>query len=211
MLKPLKKKSKRFIVFKYKLKEFIKKQLLIYIIVLCSIALCSFIFNKWIEGLSFCISHICIRPAFDRQFHFNKMAYCFILTEVIIWFSIPITLPLSVSLLSSIPVAFFICLFGYYVADRIKEIEYNKILNQRVDELLVKIDMIENVNIFSMTEDELRNYAKSKGLSETICDTLVLKVVHNYRWVDIQKELNFSKDGIRYHKEQIIKKLRIDI
>ena len=139
------------------------------------------------------------------------MAYCFILTEVIIWFSIPITLPLSVSLLSSIPVAFFICLFGYYVADRIKEIEYNKILNQRVDELLVKIDMIENVNIFSMTEDELRNYAKSKGLSETICDTLVLKVVHNYRWVDIQKELNFSKDGIRYHKEQIIKKLRIDI
>lgn len=139
------------------------------------------------------------------------MAYCFILTEIIIWFSIPITLPLSVSLLSSIPVAFFICLFGYYVADRLKEIEYNRVLNQRVDELLVKIDMLENVKIFSMTEDELRNYAKSKGLSETICDTLALKVIHNYRWVDIQKELNFSKDGIRYHKEQIIKKLGVKL
>lgn len=187
------------------------KQLLIYIIIFSSIALCSFIFNRWIEGIAFCISHFCIRKEFDRQFHFNKMAYCFILTEIIIWFSIPITLPLSLSLLSGIPIAFAICLLGYYAADRLKEIDYNDRLNKQVDELLVKIDMLENVKIFSMSEDELRAFAKSKGLSETICDTLVLKVIHNYRWVDIQKALNFSKDGIRYHKEQIVKKLNIDL
>ena len=62
-----------------------------------------------------------------------------------------------------------------------------------------------------MSETELRQYAQSKGLSETICDTLVLRVINNYRWVDIQRAMNFSKDGIRYHKEQIIKKLSVDI
>ena len=64
-------------------------------------------------------------------------------------------------------------------------------------------------DIYNLNEEQLRNYAKGKGLSETIIDTLVLRVIHNYRWVDIQKELNYSKDGIRYHKEQISKKLNI--
>lgn len=208
MLKPLKRKSNKWILIKFYIKRFVINQLWIHLFVFSSIALCSFIFNKWIEGLSFCIAHSTIRPMFNRQFHFNKMAYCFILTEIIIWFSIPITLPVSISLLSSIPIAFIVCLMGYYAADRLKEIEYNKRLNRQVEELLNKI---KNTEIFNMTEDELRNYAKSKGLSETICDTLILKVIRNYRCVDIQKALKYSKDGIRYHKEQIIKKLGINL
>ena len=53
-----------------------------------------------------------------------------------------------------------------------------------------------------MSEEELRQYAQSKGLSEPICDTLVLKIIHNYRWVDIQKERKYSKTAIIYHKKQ---------
>lgn len=159
----------------------------------------------------FCIAHICIRRVFDKQFHFHKVAYCLMLTLTIIWLSIPTILPLSISLLSSIIVAFIICLIGYLVADRIDKIEYNKELNKQIDTLLLQLDELNNIKIFSMTEDELRSFARSKGLAETMCDTLVLKVIHNYRWVDIQRELNFTKDGIRYHKEQIIKKLGLKL
>ena len=62
-----------------------------------------------------------------------------------------------------------------------------------------------------MTEEELRNYAKSKHISENMIDTLVLRVIYNYKWVEIQQERNFTKDGIRYHKEQLNKKLNIKL
>ena len=62
-----------------------------------------------------------------------------------------------------------------------------------------------------MSEDELRTYATSKGLPEIMIDTLILKVLHNYRWVDIMTERNYSKTAIRYHKAQIIEKLDIKL
>lgn len=74
-----------------------------------------------------------------------------------------------------------------------------------IDKGLQKIDLKEH--IYSLTEDELRNFAKSKGLGEQIVDTLVLKVIHNYKWVEIERERNYSKDGIRYHKEKLNKVL----
>lgn len=88
------------------------------------------------------------------------------------------------------------------------EVKYDK-LSIRFEQLLVELKTCKNIDLYSMTEIELRNYAKSKGLSEPIIDTLVLKIIKNYRWVDIQNELNFTKDGIRYHKEKIIEKLDI--
>ena len=62
-----------------------------------------------------------------------------------------------------------------------------------------------------MSEEELRNYAKSKHLSEMMIDTLVLKVIHNYKWVEIQHERNYSKTAIIYHKKQICKTLNIEL
>ena len=59
--------------------------------------------------------------------------------------------------------------------------------------------------LYAMSEEELRTFARSKGLSEMIVDTLVLKVIHNYKWIEIQEERNYTKEGIRYHKNRIFK------
>ena len=67
----------------------------------------------------FAIAHIVIRRVFDKQFHFAATAQCLILTCAIIWFSIPITMQISASLLSSIPIAFAVCFFGYLAQDRV--------------------------------------------------------------------------------------------
>lgn len=119
MLKTLKKKSKKLVIAKLKLKDFLIHQLWVYAIVFVSLFLCAWIFNKWIEATMLCVAHTLIRNAFEKQFHFNKTAYCLILTCAIIWFAIPITPSIAVSLLSSIPVAFLVCFFGYVAQDRI--------------------------------------------------------------------------------------------
>ena len=68
-----------------------------------------------------------------------------------------------------------------------------------------------SVDVYLLTEDELRAYGRSLGLKENIIDTMVLRIVYNYKWVEIQRERNYTKDGIRYHKEQIEKKLKMKI
>lgn len=101
------------------IKDFIIDELWVYLITFASIALCSWMFDRWIEGIMFVIAHIFIRRVFDKQFHFNSTAYCLTLTCAIIWFAIPITLPIATSILTSIPIAFLICFVGYLAQDRI--------------------------------------------------------------------------------------------
>ena len=88
-------------------------------IIVGSILLSAWVSNRWIEGAFFVVEHICIRREFEKQFHFSNTGYCLALTLTIIWLCIPITLPTSVSLLSSIPVAFIVCYLGWIAQDRI--------------------------------------------------------------------------------------------
>lgn len=104
---------------KIRARDFITDELWVYVIVIGSIALCSWLTNRWIEGIMFCIAHIFIRKVFDKQFHFYKTGYCLILTLGIIWLCIPISLPMNISFFSSIPIAFGICYFGWYVQELI--------------------------------------------------------------------------------------------
>lgn len=145
----------------------------------------------------FCISHIVIRKYFDKQYHCGTTALCLFTTLSIIFLGIAQALPIAISLLSTIPVSFFVCWVGYLAQYKIDLLKHNKELKRELD----------NLNLYKMTESELRNFAKSKNISEPLIDTLVLRVIHNYKWVEIEQERNFTKDGIRYHREQLNKKL----
>lgn len=63
------------------------------------------------------------------------------------------------------------------------------------------------INIYSMTEDELRVYATSKRLNEPMITTLILRVKNNYKWCEIAQETSYSKQGIIYHKKKLEKVL----
>lgn len=154
MLKPLKKNSRTLIRLKSTLKNFIKYQLWIYLLVIGSICLCSWLFNRWIEGLMFAVAHICIRNAFNKQFHFNSTAYCLGLTLAIIWFAIPITLPLASSLLSSIPIAFAICFFGFVVQDWVDLKLYKKRHEMFNLKTCTKEQLIEACNMLGYTSEK---------------------------------------------------------
>lgn len=186
---------------KLKLEKFIIHELWQYIIVIAFVLFCAWLFDKYAEAIMFCISHIVIRRYFDKQYHCGTTAVCLFTTFSIIFLGIAQALPVALSLLSTIPVSFLVCWIGYLAQYKIDLLKHNKELKRE----------LENISLYRMTEDELRNFAKSKNISEPLIDTLVLRVIHNYKWVDIEKERNFTKDGIRYHREQLNKKLNIKL
>ena len=209
MLQTLKKKSKKIVLIKLAIRDFIKYQLWVYLIVIASVILCSWVFNRWIQGIMFCVAHIFIRNAFDKQFHLNKTAYCLSLTLAIIWFAIPITLPFTISLLSSIPIAFIICFIGFIAQDRMEIYLQNKDLEHEFKAITEELNKYKQIDIYKMTKEELRQYGASQKLSEVQIDILCMRVFDHLKISEICKYANYGRTTIKYHLGQIKQKLKL--
>lgn len=205
MLKSLKKKSKRLIILKIRLKDFICKELWQHVIVLASIVLCSYLFDRWVEGISFCVAHTCIRPAFDKQFHLiNATAYCIIVTSAIIWYCIPNTLPLAVSLLSSIPIAFAICYIGYLIQDNIDKATRIKALEKYATELVMQLARYTEKDIYAMDDRELYEHCRSRGLSEEDCRIAYFVVRERLQGKELYEAIGYSERQTKRKRKQIL-------
>lgn len=182
-------------------KDFITDELWVYLIVIGSIILCAWLFNRWIEGIMFCIAHLVIRRVFNKQFHFNSTAYCLTLTLAIIWFAIPITMPLTTSLLSSIPIAFIVCFFGFIVQDRVDL--YNEVaeLNNYVNELLQRLN---HKDIYAMNEDELCEHCRNCGLSEEDCKIAYFIVIERLKGKELYEAINYSERHAKRKRKKIL-------
>lgn len=158
--------------------------------------------NKILETVFFYIVWQIFRKTFPKVLHFKggtalqNIIGCAITSVGIFVIAIKNIMPLYLSIFSSI----IIGMATNYLLYTIK-----CYLDLKDKQLANAID------IYKMSENELRVYALSKGVSEQMVETLVLKVVHHMRWCDISKKLNYSKDGIIYHRKQINKKLNITL
>lgn len=72
----------------------------------------------------FFIAHLIIRRYFDKQYHCGTTALCIITTLSIAFFGIASILPVTASLLSTIPICCFISWVGYVAQDRIDLLAY---------------------------------------------------------------------------------------
>lgn len=152
--------------------------------------------NKVIPCCGLLVGYTAIRWCFPTTWHSQKTLSCICYSIIIFCICTTLCLPIGVSLLWSVVVSLILtyCLYHYQNL-------CDKIIN----------NVTEKEKIYAMTEEELRNYAKSKGLSEMMVDTLILRIIHNYRWVEIRKERNYTRRGIDYHKKIIEKKLNIKL
>lgn len=194
----------------YSIREFIRL-IPYHLLVMGSVFVVATIFSKYFEAICFLVAFFSLRYKFDTTYHSDSIVICMALTVSIFSISVIICPPIYMYILVSILCAYIDCLCLWFIQDWLNKIKENKILNTQLYETIMQLKHYKNIDLYKMSETELRQYAQSKGLSEVICDTLVLKIIHNYRWVDIQKERNYSKDGIRYHKKQIISKLNVDL
>jgi hypothetical protein len=163
--------------------------------------LCSWFFERWIEGIMLCVAHTCIRHNFNKQFHFNSTAYCLILTLSLIWFAIPITLPVGVSLLSSIPITFVICFIGFIAQDRVDALLEVKRLNKYVDELL---ESIAHKDIYAMSEQELYEHCRNCGLSEEDCRIAYFIVIERLKGRELYDAIGYSERQSKRKRTKIL-------
>ena len=190
---------------KLSIKDFITDELWIYVIIIGSIALCSWLFNRWIEGIMFCIAHLVIRRVFNKQFHFNSTAYCLTLTLAIIWFAIPITMPLTTSLLSSIPIAFIVCFFGFIAQDRVDLLIEVKRLENYANELVAKLN---HKDIYAMNEDELYEHCRKCGLSDVDCKIAYFIVIERLKGKELYQAINYSERQTKRKRKEILDKIK---
>ena len=210
MLKTLRNKSKKLLILKIRFIDFVKKSLWQHAIVFSSIFLCAWIFNRWIEAIMFCIAHTAIRNAFDKQFHIiNNASFCISITLAIIWFAIPITLPITTSLLSSIPIAFLICFFGYLAQDRLDMKKEIKNLDKYSTNLVMELaKYTEHKDIYAMTQEELYQHCRSRGLSEEDCRIAYFVVFERLEGKELYEALGYCKRQVIRKRKKILEKIK---
>ena len=165
------------------------------------IGLCAWLHDRIIETIFFACSWCVFRHAFPKEYHFKhskkpimNVLGCLFWSNVIFWVVIPSIFPVTTSIFASVVVGTIV----------------NYLLYKFQDYLDLQKEVVkETIDIYKMTEDELRKYAISKHLSEMMIDTLILKVINNYKWCEIMEERHYSRTAIKYHKKCIEKQLNI--
>ena len=92
------------------------------ILSLLTVIIASFIpailLDKYLEAIFFLICHCLIRPQFNEQYHNIIPKICRNITGCVCFFGITFVLPLSISLMSAIPINYFIGWIGCTKAER---------------------------------------------------------------------------------------------
>lgn len=175
---------------KLRIEKFFKDELWQHLIVVAFIFTFSWILNKPYESIMFCIAHLILRPIFEKQYHCGTTYLCLFTTLTIATIGIYNALPISISLLSSLPVASFICWFGYIMQDRI--------------DLKHKL----SPNLKSMPLDEFVSFCKLKNL--TIDEIEIAKKIirDELKGENLYNSINYCKRQIIRIRKNIFKKLQ---
>ena len=178
---------------KLKVEKFFKEILWQILIVFAFIFLYAWIFDKYIEAVLFCISHTVIRMIFDKQYHCGTTAICMVTTLSIGLFGIAYTLPVSLSLLSTIPICFIISWVGYIAQDRM---DCHKTIKK-----------LQSKTIWEMTENELVDYCYAKGIRGDMLEFVVMVLIHQMKYEEIGDKLGYAvptlKDWSKICKQKL--------
>lgn len=162
-----------------------------YLCILVTLFLISFLLRKTLQFSVILLSYTLSRFIYPTTWHASTMRSCFYATLATFIVAFVVALPIDIAVFASIIVGNAISVLLFVV-----ELALNHINSPTA----------EPIDIYALDEENLRAYGRSVGLSENIVDTLVLRVFRNYKWVEIQRERNYTKQGIYYHKQQIERK-----
>ncbi len=177
---------------KLKIKKFFKEELWQYTLVIAFLFTVSFIFDKYFEMIMFCVAHIVLRPLHEKEYHKDKTNKCLLVTFAVITIGVLNCLPKSISLLSSLPVASFICWFGYIMQDRI--------------DLQHKL----SPNLKSMTLEEFEKFCKLKNLTNDEIQIAKKIIRDELKGYNLYKAIGYSKPQTARIRKRIFTKLNYD-
>lgn len=177
---------------KLRIEKFFKDELWQYTLVIAFIFIISWILNKPYEAIMFCVSHTVLRPLYEKEYHKKTTKTCLFFTCGVITVGLLNCLPRSISLLSSLPVASFICWFGYIMQDRI--------------DLKNKL----SPNLKSMPLEEFENFCKLKNLTTDEIDIAKKIIRDELKGYNLYRAIGYSKPQTARIRKKIFTKLNYD-
>ena len=178
------------------------------------IAVCAWLFNKWIEASFILISFFALRYTFIKTYHNKSAGMCTFISIAIFWIAIPITLPIRISLFAGVVIGFIICFICYLVQDYLDKKEENRLVtaeNQLLREQNKQLALANRKNIYDMSQEEFIGFCKHKGLDEQetqIADIILRKKLKGQ---NLYKAIGYSVAQTQRIRKRIIQKFTNDI
>lgn len=157
-----------------------------------------------------------IRINFKDTYHSDSWKHCKMWTRIMLCLGVFIlwVLPIEYSLFNGLFVAFGCCIVLYLVAIEVAHkkllIKENKQLQQDLDTAITKIKELQNIDLYKMPEEELRQFGASKGLSLIQIEILLMRVLERLKISEICKYRHYGRTTIKYHIAEIKRKLNIE-
>lgn len=183
-----------------KIEKFIVEQLWQLLLVVAFVVLCGWLFDKQFEAILFGAAHFFVRPSFKKQFHCSTTSLCLALTTTIAFFGIMAILPFNISLLSAIPLAFFVSWVGFIAQDRIDLALTMKNMRSYIEQ---KCDFSTD----NCTEEELVARCIALGLSEENIWLAVEFFIKKTKHSKIAEKLCVEEASITKRKYRLHEKL----
>jgi hypothetical protein len=136
-------KTKLIAKIKFKVKSFIA-MLPYHILVMGSVAIFSFIFNKWIEALLFLIAFFSLRYKFPTTFHAKSLVCCMVLTNFMFALSVILCPNATTYIFGALVFAFLDTYLLFYIQEKEELRQYRKYSEIQLAELRDRISNFEN-------------------------------------------------------------------
>jgi hypothetical protein len=177
-----------------------KNNILAVVVSAIAIFVPSFLFAKWVEGIVFFICHWLIRPQFPKQYHHILHAMCRLITSIVFFFGVSFVLPLSLSLVSAIPINYLIGWVGFTKkqADEY-EVKYTK--------LKAQLEKKKEFNVDTCTEAELIERCRELRFSAENTELCIDLFIRKIKQSDIADKLCIEEKSIQQRKRRFRQKL----
>jgi hypothetical protein len=177
-----------------------KNTILAMIVMIVAIFVPSFIFGKWLEGVTFFICHSLIRPQYPKEYHHILHSMCRIITGSVFFFGVSFVLPLAWSLFSAVPINYLIGWVGFTKkqADEY-EVKYTK--------LKAQLEKKKEFNVDTCTEAELIERCRELRFSAENTELCIDLFIRKIKQSDIADKLCIEEKSIQQRKRRFKQKL----
>lgn len=186
----------------------IKNTILIILTIIVASAIPAILFNKWQEAITFFFCHWFVREQFPKQYHHVVAAVCRTITAAVMFFGISFVLPFSLSLLSAIPICYFISWIGY---EKVLKDEFEiKCEEQELElyELAAELKKYKNIDIYAMNEQQLYDYCRSRGLDDVNCKIAKCIIFDRLKGQELYMTIGYSERQTKRIRTKIFKALK---
>ena len=136
-----------------------KNMILAVAVSVAAIFIPAWLFNKWFEGIIFFICHWLIREQYPMQYHHIIPATCRLITSTTFFFGVSFILPFTLSLISAIPINYFIGWVGF-TKKQADSYEY------KYEKLKAELERKSEFNTDTCTEEQLIARCKELNIKQ---------------------------------------------